>query len=589
VTILGLVRPDEHALPLVGDLSRCLAIASAPGAPPVYLARTGTGTDGYVDPGVRVVCDGRQGPTAQAIAARYRRDGPDCVRQLTGTFAFVLYDAHRQILVAATDLVSRAPLAYWFERDSLVVCSSVLRVLDYSRGSRALDESYLAHLVTGFWAASPGTTALHGVKRLPLGTALVAGRDRVELRVVDRLARRGPPSPSKRGCAEAFWQELDEAVVRSTTGTEPACLSLSGGLDSAALGSSIARHAEPSAPIPAFSMVAPSRGVDEEAAIRELEEVYGSRVTNTRLDCTDAVDLTVLDSFELQDDPAMTPLAYLPSRLRLWQAAKTAGLRVVLDGEGGDELFGMICGPRDALLEGQWLTAWNFLRRHRARHAVFARGFILPASPGWLRQEWARRRARSGERLPSYLSQRARNHPAVAQASVQFYESQIGEDRTRTLEEWLSNPAVIGSWRTHQHLAAQHALTLVSPLLDRRVVELILGIPSEWMLATESKSFLRGAAAERIPERIRTQPKAVALPFALLRDIVGSPAVRAMLGDPCVRDRLGEWIRFERLESMIERIAQGFDPPDPLLWQQLEGLVSFAYWYPRASREHGVT
>jgi asparagine synthetase B (glutamine-hydrolysing) len=554
-----------------------------------WLGRSGPQSSAHVDHDLAVVADSPGALDAEAVADAYRRNELDSVASLEAPFAFALYDKERQRLFAANEMTSRAPLAYWVGNHAVAVASGTLRLLRWPAVGRAIDDLYLAHLIAGLWAAPAGTTVIDGVKRLTPGVALTVDHRRTKLVEVDRFTRRVLSAQSRTAWIDAFWQELDSALRRASLDS-PTCLSLSSGLDSSALASAIVRRAEKSTPAIAYSMVAPARAADESTAIEVLERAHGSSLQVRRIDCSNATELSLLDEFELSDDPVMNPLGLLPARMRLWQAAKASGFRVVIDGEGGDELFGMLCGPREALSRREWRTAWNHLYSKRGqRRNLFARAFALPALPGRLQHVWAHRRARADDRLPSFFSDEALSHPAVALAADQFYEAHIDRDFVHEVLRWLSTPVIIGAFSTHQRLAAGFGLSLASPLLDKRVVELILGIPIEWMLTTEYRAFLPQAAEGRVPDQLRLRPKDHRLPTDLFRAVIGSSKTRELLRDTNVRERLSRWVRFERIDGIMQAIGRGYDPADDVFWQQITGLVSFAYWYARASREHGVS
>jgi hypothetical protein len=214
--------------------------------------------------------------------------------------------------------------------------------------------------------------------------------------------------------------------------------------------------------------------------------------------------------------------------------------------------------------------------------------FVLPALPTRLQRAWAHQRARKSERLPSFFSEEARCHPAVSLATDPFYEARIDRNFAQEVLRWLSTPSVVGAFSTHQHLASQLGLRLASPLLDRRVIELVLGIPIEWMLSSDYRAFLREAAQGRIPEETRLRRKDDRLASDLMHAIMSSRGTRELLRDEHVRDRLSRWVRFERVEGNLQAIGRGYDPDDHVFWQQITGIVGFAYWFARASREYGI-
>jgi asparagine synthetase B (glutamine-hydrolysing) len=284
----------------------------------------------------------------------------------------------------------------------------------------------------------------------------------------------------------------------------------------------------------------------------------------------------------------MTPLAYLPARIRLWRQVHDSGFAVLLDGEGGDELFERLLGARDFLAEREWPRALSYLRDHAARKSVLARAFVLPWAPLRVQRAWASRAADRTPLFPSYLTESATRDPRVAAAMERAYLQEIEGDRRARFQQWLASPFTAGAWATHRHLAAAHGLTLASPLLERPIVELALGLPARWAVAHEPKPFLRAAARGRVPDRIRTTAKDIGYPKAMLRRLALAPEVRHALDEPRVRARLEGWVRFERFSGMLDAIAAGHPFEDGALWRQLEGVASFAYWYARAAREHGV-
>jgi asparagine synthase (glutamine-hydrolysing) len=367
----------------------------------------------------------------------------------------------------------------------------------------------------------------------------------------------------------------------------PTGLSLSGGIDSAVLASIVARTSSSAGPMAAFSMVGADAD-DESRAIASIERACTGRIVNTTFDCSGATALDEIDQFDLTDDPVLVPLGFLPARIELFARARAAGLHALLDGEGGDELFGLTFGLRDALQQHRWVHAWKYLRNRPGRRSLVLRAVVLPMLPAALRTRWAHRRAQRGELFPSYLTPRAHKHEAIEGAAQQLYEALADEDFAGEVGRWLSNPVMVAARKSLVDIAAQRGLSLASPLLDRSVVEFILGIPPESLLTPIYKGALREAAVGRLPDEVRAREKDIGLIMRLNRAIFASPAARRALRDPLVRDRLADWVRFDRVEGVLDAIATGYDPGDGAFWRQIESLVAFAYWYRRAYREHGV-
>src|SRR5258708_2059116 len=105
------------------------------------------------------------GPTATAIADAFDRHAFGMARHLRGEFAAVVLDFDSETLFAVAALASREPLAFTQTPDGVLVSTRVLALLRHPSVSRALDEGYLAHVVTGLCYPPPGTTALRAVRR----------------------------------------------------------------------------------------------------------------------------------------------------------------------------------------------------------------------------------------------------------------------------------------------------------------------------------------------------------------------------------------------------------------------------------------
>jgi asparagine synthase (glutamine-hydrolysing) len=578
LTLLHL-RPDEASafVARAGAETRWLDAGAG------RLGYGGASADGWSDGELSVICESDGGPSAREIAERYRREGLDLVRTVPGSLAFVVHDAARRAIHVATSLVSRIRFACWSQGEALIASTRALSILQHPGAPRAVDEDFLAHVVTGYGSPLAGTTALRDVRRLGPGFVLSVLGESIEGRAIDRWTPRSMPREDRDAWLGAFHAELAAAVARACRGR--ACLSLSGGLDSALVASAFVPREMGAT---AFSMLSGGKMPDERVAIAEIARYYASSLDWRAVDCESAVTLAELDAHPLADDPTMTPLAYLPARLRLWRQVHDSGFGVLIDGEGGDELFERLLGARDLLAEHEWPRALSYLRDHVARKSVLARAFVLPWAPARVQKSWASRAADRTPLLPSYLTESATRDPRIAAAMQRAYLQEIEGDRSARFHQWLASPFTAGAWATHRHLAAARGLTLASPLLERPIVELALGLPARWAVAREPKPFLRAAARGRVPERIRTTAKDIGYPRAMLRRLALAPEVRRALEEPRVRGRLEPWVRLERFTGMLDAIAAGHPFEDGALWRQLEGVASFAYWYARAAREHGV-
>jgi asparagine synthase (glutamine-hydrolysing) len=519
---------------------------------------------------------------AGAVADAYQRFGDSCVRRLAGRFCFLLHDAEVGRVLAASSTAPPWPLHYWSAPHATIVSSRLLPLLRCPDVPRALDEPYLVHLVMGLSAMRDGSTAIRGVRRLLPGEALIVDAGGVRVSCVDSLAPRDIGGDRNR-LGDAFIEELGRAM-RVHTECGRAVVSFSGGLDSAALAAAGIGRGDHLA---ALSFVAPA--LDPAAEIGSIDAMArawpGLRVT--RVDASAASELPDLGT-ELRDDPPLTPLALLPARMQLWSRARDEGFRTVIEGEGGDELFSILPTPLDALRSGRVLRAARHVLGSSARRAMLAYGLGLPLLPGGIQRAWLARRQPIETYLPAFATWDASQHPIVREATDEYLATLVHRPFGVRLYEWLSAPMVVGAALSRRHVAAGFGLDLEWPMLDRGVLELVLGLHTAGAIqGGPERPFLRDALAGIAPDEVRLRPKNIGLYAALIPRLLTSPRAREALRDTRVRARLADLVRFERVDAMLDGLAAGRSLSMAAIWQ-LECLVGFAEWYGRASREYGV-
>jgi hypothetical protein len=208
--------------------------------------------------------------------------------------------------------------------------------------------------------------------------------------------------------------------------------------------------------------------------------------------------------------------------------------------------------------------------------------------PRLLQRAWLAKRSPVEAHLPSFAAAGASQLPAVREATDEYRATLVHRPFATRLQEWLSSPIVVGAALSRRQLAARFGLDLGWPMLDRDVVELVLGLHSAQAISGGSqKPFLRDAVAGLVPDEVRLLSKDIGLYRALIPRILTSPRSRQAVRNARVKARLAALVRFERLEAMLDRLAAGQPLGTSALWQ-LECVVSFADWYARASSEHGV-
>ena len=320
----------------------------------------------------------------EVLVHLYEEHGDDFLRHLNGQFAIALWDARRQRLLLARDRVGIRPLFHVQVGDRLAFASEAKALFTLPEVPRRLDPAGLAS-VFSWWSALPPGTVFEGVRSLPPGHLLTCDASGMTLqRWWDWRFDVEPDAPTDDDAlADELHALMVDAVRLQLRSDVPVGAYLSGGLDSSIITSIIRRHTD--TPLRSFSLTFDDAEFDEsvhqESLVAHLGNAHSS-IACSRADIAAAFARTIWH--------AETPLvrAAPAPMMRLAGSVRAAGYKVVLTGEGADELF----GGYDLFKEAK-------IRRFIARQ---------PGSP---------RRRRMVERLYPYLA----TSPSAARALSQGF------------------------------------------------------------------------------------------------------------------------------------------------------------------------
>ncbi|MDB5101689.1 MAG: hypothetical protein JWM80_6110 [Cyanobacteria bacterium RYN_339] len=433
----------------------------------------------------------------EVILAAYLAWGPDAVLRFNGMFAFALWDMQAETLWLFRDRFGVKPLCYHLDADWLAFASTggaIARVLGL-----APDPAYLARGLR-YWVyeTDDDRTAYTGLHTLPAGHRMRVRRDAAGALEVHREAyydlaarveaqreelRRLPVAT----LVTRVREQLADAVVLRLRADVPVGVSLSGGLDSASLAALLAeRHAD----VVGFSFGSPADAASEGPLVAELVRKLGIRVEYVQAPpegLTDALWTTL----EAQDAPFLSGSAV--AQLLVYRAARAAGVKVLLGGQGGDEDF-MGYRKYQAFQLRRWLRGQDPGGLVRGLPGLGLLALAeLPQAAGYWRH---RHRYTGGPAAPSPLRLPAPEPLALGDdPAAPLWRRQL-LDVTR-----FSLPSLL---RYEDRNSMANSVESRLPFLDYRVVELGLGLPDALKLrAGFGKWVLREAMRGRLPESIR--------------------------------------------------------------------------------------
>lgn len=266
----------------------------------------------------------------------YDEFGTQCLHYLRGEFAFVIWDQRNEVLFAARDRFGIKPLYYTLYQDTLYLASEVKALFAAGVPAAWDQESFWQDT----WGVLPsGRTLYANIYQVPPGYYLLASRSGIHLhRYWDfdyPQISDSQPDYTPEDYIQQLHHTLDEAIQLRLKADVPVGCYLSGGLDSSAVLGIAATHS--SEPIQAFTVAFEEGIYNEEAIAVETATHVGANIQVIPVRQTD-VAANFADAVwhcEMLSMNANTTAKYLLSRL-----ARDAGYKVVLTGEGSDEIFG---------------------------------------------------------------------------------------------------------------------------------------------------------------------------------------------------------------------------------------------------------
>jgi asparagine synthase (glutamine-hydrolysing) len=511
-----------------------------------YLTNLGAVRDAA---GVRPEAD-----AAEAAAALVKRHGIDAVARLRGTFALALWDEDAQHGLLATDHLGAGGLYYRPDGRRLVFASELRALLDLLGDTPAPDEDALVRWLA-YDTFAPGQTLYDGIRRLGAGELIELDRASYRVRRYWEPRYAAPVGRSVQDQVDAVAEAATAAVTRRLDPQRDTGVLLSGGLDSSSV-VAFARQGS-GAGLLGFSAVFPAHpGMDESPLISDVAEVF--RLPLAKLEVRGgSMVAAALDYLAAWRLPSVSPNVMFLRPLA--RAAAEEGVAVLLDGEGGDELFGG--SPyvfADLVMRGRLLAALRLADRLpgvRVPRMKVAR---------WVAREWALKGAvpygvhsmLRGAR-PSHYGARWLTESAARQHGR---SADPWAWKTLAGPRWWANLAfefTEGRVQTSGHDFLRHKSALAGvegrhPYLeDVDLVTAMLAIPSEASYDdTFDRPLLRRAVEGLVPDAVRLRTEKSYF-NALFEDVLTSTDRPALLDLLAEGAHVARYVHLELLRSWI--------------------------------------
>ena len=521
----------------------------------------------------------------EVILVLYRRYGVDCLRLLRGMFAFAIWDERQRCLFFARDRLGKKPFHYAESLNGFVFCSEIDPLARHAWTDRAFDREALDFFLHLQYVPAPWTI-YRGIRKLPPAHYGLLDASGLRIKPYWTLDYREKVDMGEAEALDAFESKLAESVKLRMVADVPVGALLSGGVDSSVVVALMAKQS--AAPVRTFSVGFSETAFDESAYAQQVAEIFGTLHRPAELG---APDLSILPALVRRYGEPYGDSSALPSFAVC--AAARQELKVVLNGDGGDELLGGY--PRYSLPDATirlaswvrrihpmplvdpvtWLGErgrfpWKKIRRLSQNH------FLLPdAGPfAMYGSHWndrLRRELLDDDALAGNVSRwRADWFRQARLASGNPIDSML----------WLDNHTYLpGDLLVKMDIAAMHCgLEARSPFLDHELIEFCARLPVALKVRSGTGKYLLKKLAERYfpSEFVYRRKMGFGIPLIgwlrgafrpLLEDVLSDPACMAPLDPVTVA---GHRRRF---------LERGDDDEATRLWT----LFMFGLW-----RRHGA-
>jgi len=456
----------------------------------------------------------------------YEDQGVHCMEHLRGEFALVLWDENRRRLFAARDRFGIKPLFYAWMNETLYIASEVKALFAAGVPAR-WDEESVYHSIS--FGGHQMRTIYDGVLQVPPGYYMLVTEKHVQLNqywdfnypTKDQTAI----SRSDSEYAAEFREALEESVRIRLRADVPVGVYLSGGLDSCAvLGLAARHHPEP---IKAFTLSFEDAAYDEGPIAREMAQKTGAEfhaIPITQRDLAEAF----ADAITQAETPCVN--AHGVAKYLLSRAVRDAGYKVVLTGEGSDEILGGYPHfRRDMLLynrEGQDPEAIAELLQWLDEHNTVSRGLLLPDGevgnldavrrvlgyvPSWI-ETFSSRTVKARPLLASWFHQKYGHREGEYNIleDTDFLRQLKGRDALHQSLYLWSKTVMAGYILTMlgDRMEMAHSIEGRVPFLDHKLVGLIASQPvNQKIRGMTEKYVLREAVKDVITDTVYKRQK----------------------------------------------------------------------------------
>ena len=487
----------------------------------------------------------RSGTDTEVILNAYREWGTNAFSRFNGMWGIAIYDKQRKVLTLSRDRLGIKPLFIHKNGQRLVFGSEIKALLSYDPSIAELNLDAAGRFLEFSLLAYEPTTFFADVQSVEAGTTveITANGEIMTKSFWDYQPNETYRSISMKDAADEFRELLTDSLKLRFRADVRVGTCLSGGLDSSSLVAVSASQLQLQPE--AFSAVYTEEKYNEAEFVRTMVKEFGLKGHEVSPSGTNLNEIAH-DIIYHQESPV-----YGPGLFSQWQVMKLASphVTVLLDGQGGDELFGgyfyyfplVAQVLYDRAKRGDISALQELLTNASEVHAMTGHDYyrdILKRKPkNWLKRQAIRGLTRATQLVPALheLLRTVRQEFGTSKASAtkgpRIVKHQLWDAMDQNVNTYkiptvvTGNPLTDKLWSdvTKQSIPAllryedrnsmAYSLEARVPLLDHRIVEFAFSIPNELKIdGSWTKQVIRESMRGILPESIRARKNKMGYP-----------------------------------------------------------------------------
>ena len=524
----------------------------------------------------------------EVLIYAYKEWGNDFLLKLNGMFAFVIYDSEKDVAFAARDRIGIKPIYYYQGNNSLIFASEIKGII--ASGLAPVEPDYEALTTPTRYQIAP-FTGFKNIKKIPPGYCFEFKKGNLELWKYWDIENFETEDIDENEAVERLDYLLNDSVKMQMLSDVPVGIFLSGGLDSSLIGALIRKNTNQN--IHSYTIKFSEedskfeRNFDDSFYAKKIAEKFGfvHNVTEINPD----IEYMIQDMTWHMDEPISDPAcinSYMMSR-----QSREKGVYVMLNGMGGDEIFG---GYRKQLA---CLKADTYQKIFPGfiRNMIFKAIDLMPVASkkrGYKSLRWLKRFL-SFASYPQYerflmsdLSLSPEQFKNMYISKPEYKDSLYYKLQLVNFEKNISYLSKMCLNDTRVFLPAHNLMytdksTMAAgvesrpPLTDHRIVEYMFSLPPKYKIKGNQQKYLLKKTSEKyLPNEIIYRPKA---PFGSpIRSWIKGP-LRKMVDDLLTEDVFKKLnlYNYKFVKEIVKRDRDGLEDNSLTIWTMLVNVLWF--------------